>query len=61
MLLVLASWVGFAFGHGAGQVMEIDALAIGPINTLSAALGSLIGIALVAVITSRWSKQLNIK
>jgi hypothetical protein len=40
--MIAAAWVGFALGQAIGQVMDIEALAIGPINLVAATLGAFI-------------------
>jgi uncharacterized membrane protein YeaQ/YmgE (transglycosylase-associated protein family) len=49
----LASFIGFAIGHGVGEVMDIHALAIGPTNVLTATLGSLIAIIALVFLSFR--------
>ncbi len=53
VFFILAAWVGFAIGQAAGQVMNIRVLAIGPTNTLTATLGSLIALVTTAVLSAR--------
>ncbi len=48
LALVIASWIGFAIGQGLGQIMGINALAVGPIRVLAASLGSFIATATTA-------------
>ena len=43
-LYLLASWLGFAIGHFAGDALGIHVLQIGGLNTFSATIGSLIGL-----------------
>ncbi|MBM4422428.1 MAG: hypothetical protein FJ030_03420 [Chloroflexi bacterium] len=49
LLYLLASWMGFALGHVAGEVFKITMWSAGPLHILPASLGS--GIALFA---ARW-------
>lgn len=49
LLYVMASWIGFALGHLAGDVFLIDWFQLGPLNLLSASVGSW-----VALIGSWW-------
>jgi uncharacterized membrane protein YeaQ/YmgE (transglycosylase-associated protein family) len=55
MGMIFAAWVGFAIGQAVGQVMGIRALPLGSINLLSATLGSLMVVALVAFLAHRRS------
>jgi uncharacterized membrane protein YeaQ/YmgE (transglycosylase-associated protein family) len=49
----LAAFIGFAIGHGVGEVMDIRALSIGPTNVLTATLGSLIAIIALVFLSFR--------
>ena len=40
LLYVVASWIGFAIGHFAGDILLIDWFQLGPLNLLSASVGS---------------------
>jgi len=48
-LYLLAGWVGFAAGHGVGNVIGMRLFAVGAVNVFTASLGS--GLALLA---ARW-------
>ena len=39
-LYILVSWLGFAVGHFLGDMLQIDWLKLGPLNLLSASIGS---------------------
>jgi uncharacterized membrane protein YjjB (DUF3815 family) len=49
---LFASWLGFAVGHWCGVILGIRLLAIGPVHTFSASLGSWL-----ALFLSRWLSQ----
>jgi hypothetical protein len=40
ILYLIASWLGFAIGHFLGDILLIDWLRLGPLNLLSASVGS---------------------
>lgn len=40
LLYILASWVGFAAGHFIGNLLQLDWFRLGPLNLMSASLGS---------------------
>jgi len=40
ILYLIASWLGFAIGHFLGDILLIDWLQLGPLNLLSASVGS---------------------
>lgn len=48
-LYLVASWVGFAVGHFAGDYLNIEILRLGVIHLMTGSLGSWI-----ALVTSRW-------
>lgn len=48
-LYLLAGWLGFALGHLGGNLIEVTIGKVGPINLLTASLGSWI-----ALFTARW-------
>ncbi len=43
-LYVVASWFGFAIGHFAGNMLLIDWFQLGPLNLVSASVGSWIAL-----------------
>lgn len=43
-LYVVSSWFGFAIGHFAGNMLLIDWFQLGPLNLLSASVGSWIAL-----------------
>lgn len=49
LLYVLSSWIGFILGHFLGDILQLNWLILGPLNLLSASLGSWI-----AIIGSWW-------
>lgn len=49
---IVAGWVGFAIGQAVGQVMDIQVLALGPINLLSASLGALLATCATAFLSA---------
>ena len=49
ILYLIASWLGFAIGHFVGDIFLIDSFQLGPLNLLSASVGSW-----VALIGSWW-------
>jgi hypothetical protein len=53
LFFIAASWIGFAIGQGAGRVLQIRILAIGPTSLLPATLGSLIALVAAVVLSAR--------
>lgn len=55
-VLVLAAWLGFSLGHGAGEVLQINAIRIGEVNVFSGTLGALIALITASVFLwrNRW-------
>ncbi len=49
ILYVLASWIGFILGHFLGNILQLNWFKLGPLNLLSASIGSW-----VAVLGSWW-------
>ncbi len=44
ILYVVVSWLGFAVGHFMGNFLQIDWYKLGPLNLLSASIGSWIAL-----------------
>ena len=44
LLYVVASWLGFAIGHFVGGMLSLDWFKLGPLNLLSASIGSWIAL-----------------
>src|SRR5690606_24224544 len=53
LLLLAAAWLGFALGEAIGGIMRINALSVGPLNTLAAVLGALVAILAAAILSGR--------
>jgi len=53
LFYLFASWIGFAIGQGAGRVLQIRILAIGPTSIIPATLGSLIALAAAVFLSAR--------
>jgi hypothetical protein len=54
---LVAGWIGFAIGHYAGIVLRIEFLNIGALHALSAAIGALIALAFVYLLTQNRPKS----
>ena len=52
-LLLLSSWLGFAFGQLVGTTFMIDFFDIGALRVVPATLGSITALVAVSVLTSR--------
>ncbi|GIV81152.1 MAG: hypothetical protein KatS3mg051_0506 [Anaerolineae bacterium] len=50
-LFLLASWLGFALGHSAGEVLGVTLLDIGPLHMLSATVGAWLALVVARVLT----------
>lgn len=50
-LFLVASWVGFALGHIAGDLFGINILDIGALHMLNATIGALLALVLVRILT----------
>lgn len=44
ILYVITSWIGFAIGHFAGEMLLLDWFKLGPLNLLAASAGSWIAL-----------------
>ena len=49
IIYVTVSWIGFAIGHFIGNTIQLDWYKLGPLNLLSASVGSWL-----ALLTSWW-------
>jgi hypothetical protein len=43
-LFLLAAWLGFALGHFVGEALSIGVLKVGPLNLLTATVGSAVAL-----------------
>lgn len=50
-LFLLASWLGFALGHSAGELLGVTLLDIGPLHMLSATVGAWLALVVARVLT----------
>jgi uncharacterized membrane protein YeaQ/YmgE (transglycosylase-associated protein family) len=53
LFFIVASWIGFAIGQGAGQVLQIRVLAIGPTSIIPATFGSIIALVAAVFLSAR--------
>ncbi len=56
-LYLLASWLGFAVGQIFGAVFEVNALAIGALNTLTATFGAWLALFATRFLSGRETKR----
>lgn len=61
LLYILTSWVGFAIGQAAGQVMGIHVWAIGAISVITGTLGSAIALTTTVLLSGRRSSARHVK
>jgi hypothetical protein len=52
VMVLLTAWIGFALGQAVGSLLNINALAIGPINTLAGVMGSVVAVIAAVVLSS---------
>lgn len=57
-LFLLAGWLGFALGQIVGEILQINAINIGPLHFFTATIGALIGLFTVTVLTNRTNEEL---
>lgn len=50
-LFLLASWLGFALGHSAGELLGVTLLDIGPLHMLSATVGAWLALVVARLLT----------
>ncbi len=50
-LFLLASWLGFALGHSAGEILGITLLDIGPLHMLPATVGAWLALVTARILT----------
>lgn len=60
-LFLLAGWIGFVLGHVLGSIVGLSFLAIGALNTFSAALGSLIALVFTLLLTRRTQSRMSME
>lgn len=53
LLYVVASWVGFAFGHFLGDLLGFELLKLGAIHLLAASIGSWLALTISWFFTTR--------
>lgn len=57
-LFLLAGWLGFALGQIVGEILQINAINIGPLHFFTATIGALIGLFTVTVLTNRTNEEI---
>lgn len=50
-LFLLAAWLGFALGHGFGEVVALELLDIGPLHALPATIGAWLALVVARLLT----------
>jgi hypothetical protein len=50
-LFLLAAWLGFALGHGFGDVVRVTLLDIGPLHMLPATVGAWLALVVARILT----------
>ncbi len=60
-LLLLSSWLGFAFGQLVGITFLIDFFDIGALRVVSATLGSFTALVAVSILTSRRMRKRSVR
>jgi uncharacterized membrane protein YeaQ/YmgE (transglycosylase-associated protein family) len=58
-LFLLAAWLGFALGHGAGETVNVSLTDIGPLHMLPATVGAWIALVVARVLTRQPDKTRN--
>jgi uncharacterized membrane protein YeaQ/YmgE (transglycosylase-associated protein family) len=53
LFYIFASWIGFAIGQGAGRVLQIRVLSIGPTSMVPATMGSIVALAAAVILSAR--------